>query len=66
MTAQISDRIVINGSSYALFAELLNEYLKSANIKFEESWSRLSEQFPANDKCFSAGFFRQRAPWCWV
>jgi hypothetical protein len=27
-----------------------------------ENWSRLSEQFPAKDKWFSAGFFRQLAP----
>jgi hypothetical protein len=41
--------------------------LASRNRPFamSESWSRLSEQFPANDKCFSAGFFRQMAPWGW-
>jgi FixJ family two-component response regulator len=27
-----------------------------------QNWSRLSEQFPAKDKWFSAGFFRQLAP----
>ena len=49
---------------YAIVAMVAgaNSYRQLHEFIRIQSWSRLSEQFPAKDKWFSAGFFRQMAP----